>query len=130
MEILPQSLSYSASKQALRMNRFQCRPAGTDTADPGSTVRINLPSKSLVNLSSFNLCFNLTMSGMAVHDTNNFSNGKLPHGHKLFSAVRVMVGNQMVSGGLSNHYDVLYNALVKASCGEDWVNSRLNEHTK
>ena len=130
MEILPQSLSYSASKQALRMNRFQCRPAGTDTADPGSTVRINLPSKSLVNLSSFNLCFNLTMSGMTTDAGNNFSNGKLPHGHKLFSAVRVMVGNQMVSGGLSNHYDVLYNALVKASCGEDWVNSRLNEHTK
>ena len=70
------------------------------------------------------------MSGMAIHAGNNFSNGKLPHGHKLFSAVRVMVGNQMVSGGLSNHYDVLYNALVKASCGEDWVNSRLNEHTK
>jgi hypothetical protein len=130
MEILPQSLSYSASKQALRMNRFQCRPAGADTATPGSTVRINLPSKSLVNLSSFNLCFNLTMSGMTTHAGNNFSNAKLPHGHKLFSAVRVMVGNQMVSGGLSNHYDVLYNSLVKASCGEDWVNSRLNEHTK
>jgi len=130
MEILPQSLSYSASKQALRMNRFQCRPAGTDGATPGSTVRINLPSKSLVNLSSFNLCFNLTMSGMTTHATNDFSNGKLPHGHKLFSAVRLYIGGQLVSGGLSNHYDVLYNALVKASCGEDWVNSRLNEHTK
>ena len=130
MEILPQSLSYSASKQALRMNRFQCRPAGADTAEPGSTVRINLPSKSLVNLSSFNLCFNLTMEGMTADAGNAFSNGKLPHGHKLFSAVRVYVGGQLVSGGLSNHYDILYNALVKASCGEDWVNSRLNEHTK
>ena len=130
MEILPQSLSYSASKQALRMNRFQCRPAGTDGATPGSTVRINLPSKSLVNLSSFNLCFNLTMSGMTTHGTDTFSNGKLPHGHKLFSAVRLYIGGQLVSGGLSNHYDVLYNALVKASVGEDWVYSRLNEHTK
>ncbi len=62
MEVLPPSLSYSASKQALRMNRFQCRPTGADDATPGSTFSINLPSKSLVNLSSFNLCFNLELS--------------------------------------------------------------------
>ena len=70
------------------------------------------------------------MSGMTPDAGNSFSNGKLPHGHKLFSAVRVYVGGQLVSGGLSNHYDVLYNALVKASAGEDWVNSRINEHAK
>ena len=62
MEQLPQSLSYSASKQALRMNRFICRPTGTDTASPGDTFRITLPSKSLINLSSLNLCFNLELS--------------------------------------------------------------------
>jgi hypothetical protein len=129
MEVLPPSLSYSASKQALRMNRFQCRPTGADDATPGSTFRINLPSKSLVNLSSFNLCFNLELSTL-VDDANNFTNAKLPFAHKLFSAVRVYVGGQLVSGGLSNHYDLLYTGLVKASAGEDWCRSRYNDHAR
>ena len=129
MEVLPPSLSYSASKQALRMNRFQCRPTGADDATPGSTFRINLPSKSLVNLSSFNLCFNLEMSTL-VADAANWTNAKLPFSHQLFSAVRVYVGGQLVSGGLSNHYDLLYTGLVKASAGEDWCRSRYNDHAK
>ena len=129
MEVLPQSLSYSASKQALRMNRFQCRPTGADDATVGSTFRINLPSKSLVNLSSFNLCFNLEMSTLT-DDANNYTNAKLPFSHQLFSAVRVYVGGQLVSGGLSNHYDLLYTGLVKASAGEDWCRSRYNDHAR
>jgi hypothetical protein len=129
MEVLPPSLSYSASKQALRMNRFQCRPTGADDATPGSTFRINLPSKSLVNLSSFNLCFNLEMNTL-VDDANNWSNAKLPFSHQLFSAVRVYVGGQLVSGALSNHYDLLYTGLVKASAGEDWCRSRYNDHAR
>lgn len=129
MEVLPPSLSYSASKQALRMNRFQCRPTGADDASPGSTFRINLPSKSLVNLSSFNLCFNLEMSTL-VEDATNWTNAKLPFSHQLFSAVRVYVGGQLVSGGLSNHYDLLYTGLVKASAGEDWCRSRYNDHAR
>ena len=131
MDVLPPSLTYSASKNAMRYNRFSCRPVGTDGAQPGDTVRINLPSKSLVNLSSFNLCFNFeTVGNLTRHADNGFNNLKLPHGHKLFSAVRVYVGGQLVSGGLSNHYDILYNALVKASAGEDWCRSRYNEHAK
>ena len=130
MEVLPPSLSYSASKNAMRYNRFQCRPVGGDTANPGDTVRINLPSKSLVNMSSFNLCYNATFSTMTPHGNNNFSNCKVPHGHKMFSSVRVYVGGQLVSGGLSTHYDILYNTLVKASVGEDWCRSRYNEHAK
>jgi hypothetical protein len=128
MEILPPSLSYSASKQALRMNRFVCRPTGADDATPGSTFRINLSSKSLVNLSSFNLCFNLELSGLLNTGDADCTNAKLPFSHKLFSAVRVDVGGQLVSGGLSNHYDLLYTSLVKASAGEDWCRSRYNDH--
>ena len=130
MDVLPPSLTYSASKNAMRYNRFSCRPVGTDGAQPGDTVRIKLPSKSLVNLSSFNLCFNATVSGATTHAQNTFTQSKLPHGHKLFSAVRVYVGGQLVSGSLSTHYDILYNALCKASASEDWCRSRYNEHTK
>ena len=129
MEVLPQSLSYSASKQALRMNRFICRPTGTDTASPGDTFRITLPSKSLINLSSFNLCFNLELSTLVDH-ADNFTNAKMPFSQSLFSSVRVYIGSQLVSGGLSNNYDLLYMGLVKASAGEDWCRSRYNDHAR
>ncbi len=132
-EVLPASLSYAASKQSLRINRFQCRPTSTDSGGPNSTYRINLPSKSLVDMSSFNLCFDLSVTGL-VHDAaangTAWLNVKLPHGHKLIKSLKVYVGGQAASGHLSNDYDILYNALVKASVGEDWVNSRLGEHAK
>ena len=51
MEVLPPSLSYSASKNAMRYNRFLCRPVGSDSANPGDTVRIQLPSKSDYSIS-------------------------------------------------------------------------------
>jgi hypothetical protein len=127
MEVLPSSLSYSASKQSLRYNRFLVRPNSTETGGPGSTFRFRLPSKSLVNMSSFCMTFDLTISNL-VSDAANYANAKLPHGHKLISALKVYVGGQLVSGGLSNHYDILYNALCKASVSEDWCRSRMNEH--
>lgn len=130
MEVLPSSLSYSASKQSLRINRFQSRPTSGDSGGPNSTFRFNLPSKSLVDLSSFVLAFDLTVSGLVNTDGNNYSNVKLPHGHKLIKSLKVYVGGQAVSGHLCNDYDILHNALLKASAGEDWCNSRLSEHTK
>ncbi len=129
MEVLPSALSYSASKQSLRYNRFACRPTSSDSGGPNSVFRFNLPSKSLVNLSSYALAFDLTVSGLALHATD-FTNAKLPHGHKLIQSMKVYVGGQLVSGGLSNHYDILYNALAKASCSEDWCRSRMNEHAQ
>ena len=130
MEVLPSSLSYSASKQSLRINRFQSRPTSGDSGGPNSTFRFNLPSKSLVDLSSFALAFDLTVSGLVNTTADNYSNVKLPHGHKLIKSLKVYVGGQAVSGHLCNDYDILHNALLKASAGEDWCNSRLVEHTK
>ena len=130
MEVLPPSLSYSASKNAMRYNRFLCRPVGSDSANPGDTVRIHLPSKSLVNLSSFNLCYNATVSGILPDAGNGFTQAKLPYAHKMLSSVRVYVGGQLVSGGLSTHYDILHQCLVKSSASEDWCRSRYNEHAK
>jgi hypothetical protein len=42
----------------------------------------------------------------------------------------VYVGGQLVSGGLSTHYDILHQCLVKSSASEDWCRSRYNEHAK
>lgn len=129
MEVLPASLSYSSSKQSLRINRFQCRSTSSDSGGPNTTFSFPLPSKSLVDLSSFALAFDLTVSNLAVSDTN-YVNVKLPHGHKLIKSLKVYVGGQVVCGHLCNDYDILYNALMKSSVGEDWCNSRLNEHAR
>lgn len=128
MEQLPSSLTYSASKQSLRLNRFQVRPTSSSSGGPSTVFRFNLPSKSLVDLSSFSVAFDLTLSGLVDTADGEFANASLPWGHRLFSSVKVYVGGQLVSGGLSNHYDILASALAKASAGEDWVLSRLNEH--
>lgn len=128
-EILPQSLTYSASKQSLRINRFQVRPNSSDSGGPGANFRFNLPTKSLVDVSSIALAFDLKVSGLNATGAADYSNVKLPHGHKLFQNVKFYVGGNVVSGSLcTNTYDILYNTLVKSSCGEDWVNSRMNSH--
>ena len=124
---LPTSLNYTASKSVIRYKRFNVRTLGTNSASAGSVVRMRLP-EGLINLSSFSLCFDLTVSGL-IADPDNYFNIKMPHGHKLLREVKCFVNNQQVSGKCGD-YDILYNALVKASVGEDWINSRLNEHAK
>lgn len=124
---LPTSLNYTASKHIIKYKRFPVRTQGTNSGGAGSVIRMKLP-EGLLNLSSFSLCFDLTVSGLVVDNVNYF-NIKLPHGHKLLKEVKCYVNNQLVSGKCGD-YDILYNALLKASVGEDWVNSRLNEHAK
>jgi hypothetical protein len=126
MEI-PASLNYTASKSVIKYKRFNVRTLGTNSGGAGSVIRMRLPN-GLINLSSFALCFDLTVSGLLVDDDDYF-NVKIPHGHKLLREVKCFINNQQVSGKCGD-YDILYNALVKASVGEDWVNSRLNEHAK
>jgi len=128
---LPTSLNYTASKSVIKYKRFNVRTLGTNSGGAGSVVRMRLPN-GLINLSSFALCFDLTVSGLVVDGAAPFIdyfNVKMPHGHKLLREVKCFVNNQQVSGKCGD-YDILYNALVKASVGEDWVNSRMNEHAK
>ena len=128
---LPTSLNYTASKHIIKYKRFNVRTQGTNSGGAGSVIRMKLP-EGLLNLSSFSLCFDLTVSGLVVDNQAPFIdyfNIKMPHGHKLFREVKCYVNNQLVSGKCGD-YDILYNALLKASVGEDWVNSRMNEHAK
>jgi hypothetical protein len=128
---LPTSLNYTASKSVIKYKRFNVRTLGTNSGNGGSVVRMRLPD-GLINLSSFALCFDLTVSGLVVDGAAPFIdyfNVKMPHGHKLLREVKCFVNNQQVSGKCGD-MDILYNALVKASVGEDWVNSRMNEHAK
>jgi hypothetical protein len=127
MEQLPTSLNYTASKSVIKYKRFNVRTNSTNSGGAGSVVRMKLPN-GLINLSSFSLCFDLTVTGL-VSDAIDYFNIKLPHGHKLLREVKCFVNHQQVSGKCGD-MDILYNALVKSSCSEDYINSRLNEHAK
>ena len=119
---LPNSLNYTASKSVIKYKRFNVRTTGTNSGGPSSVIRMKLPN-GLINLSSFNLCFDLTVSGLVAHPTNYF-NIKMPHGHKVIKEIKCFVNNQQVSGKCDN-MDILYNALLKSSVTEDYCNSRL-----
>ena len=123
---LPNSLNYTASKSVIKYKRFNVRTTGTNSGGPSSVIRMKLPN-GLINLSSFNLCFDLTVSGLVVNNVNYF-NIKMPHGHKVIKEIKCFVNNQQVSGQCDN-MDILYNALLKLSVSEDYCNSRLNEHS-
>jgi len=123
---LPDALKYSASHSTIRTNRFRLTPQGSDSVLPNGTVRVRLPEKSLVRLSSLSAYFNATVSGL-VHDAANWKNALIPASYKFFRAVRFYVGGQIASGGLCNHYDQLYHALVVSSADIAWCQSRFNE---
>ena len=127
MEQLPTSLNYTASKSVIKYKRFNVRTNSTNSGGAGSVIRMRLPN-GLINLSSFSLCFDLTVTGL-LSDPVDYFNIKLPHGHKLLREVKCFVNHQQVSGKCGD-MDILYNALVKSSCSEDYINSRLNEHAK
>lgn len=126
---LPDALKYSASHSTIRTNRFRLVPQGSDSITPNGTVRIRLPEKSLVRLSSLSAYFKATVNGLT-HDATNWANAQIPASYKFFRSVRFYVGGQIASGGLCNHYDQIYDALLKASADEAFLQSRFNEGYK
>ena len=123
MDKIPSSLRYNASKIMMRTNNFLIRPSGTDSGGPNSIFRMVLPERSLVELSSLQLIFDATFANLVAGA--NFYNVKMPSVHKLIRAIRVYIGGQLVSGGQSNAYDILYQALLKSTGSEDYLFSRV-----
>jgi hypothetical protein len=129
MSEIPDALRYGASHSTIRTNRFRLVPTGSDTANPNGTVRVRLPEKSLVRLSSLSAYFTATVSGLAA-DAANWQNALMPASYKFFRSVKFYVGGAIASGGLCNNYDQLYHALVISSADKAWVESRFNEGYK
>ena len=182
----PTSLNYTASKSVIKYKRYNVRTSTTNSGGSGSILRFRLPH-GLLNLSSFTLCFDLTVSGLddnqatidalkaqrtalqtqlatltaqlaqltqgtAEHTAKqaeitaknaeitaknaeitdaelreDFSNVKLPLGHKLIKEIRTFVNNQQVNAKC-NDYDLFYTALYKATADESYIKSRALEH--
>ena len=131
MSDLPDALKYGASHSTIRTNRFRLVPQGSDTGNPNGVFRVRLPEKSLVRLSSLSAYFNASLTGLSGGGSaTNWSNALMPSSYKFFRAVRFYVGGAIASGGLSQNYDQLYDALLKASADKAWVESRFNEGYK
>jgi hypothetical protein len=129
MSEIPDALRYGASHSTIRTNRFRLVPQGSDTVNPNGTVRIRLPEKSLVRLSSLSAYFTATVSGL-VADAANWQSALMPSSYKFFRAIKFYVGGAIASGGLCNNYDQLYHALLVSSADKAWVESRFNEGYK
>ena len=129
MSEIPDALRYGASHSTIRTNRFRLVPTGSDTANPNGTVRVRLPEKSLVRLSSLSAYFTATLTGLLA-DNANWQNALMPASYKFFRSVKFYVGGAIASGGLCNNYDQLYHALVVSSADKAWVESRFNEGYK
>lgn len=123
MDKIPASLRYNASKVMMRTNNFVVRPSGTDAGGQHSIFRFQLPERSLVDLSSLQLIFDANFTGLTTGA--NYLNIKIPAVHKLIKSVKTYVGGLIASGGQSNHYDLLYSALLKSTASEDYCLSRL-----
>ncbi len=128
MDTLPAALQYGASQSQARIARQTVRPLGADNGSAGQTVRFDLPAKSIVDLRSLSLYYNLTLSKLTTTaaDANAFSNAQFPASYKHWRSVRFYVGGVLASGGACNHYDQVAHALVAATGSEDWAYSRMN----
>jgi hypothetical protein len=126
---IPDSLRWGCSQSTIRTNRYRLVPQGSQSAGQNGTIRVRLPERSLVRLSSLSAYFDFTISGIAT-DATNYNNALIPASYKPFRSVRFLVNGQSASGHLAQNYDVIYEALVQSSTDDRWAYSRLAQGYK
>lgn len=126
---IPDSLRWGCSQSTIRTNRYRLVPQGSQSAGQNGTIRVRLPERSLVRLSSLSAYFDFTISGISTNATD-FNNALIPASYKPFRSVRFLVNGQSASGHLAQNYDVIYEALVQSSTDDRWAFSRLAQGYK
>jgi hypothetical protein len=126
---IPDSLRWGLSQSTIRTNRYRLVPQGSQSVSENGTIRVRLPERSLVRLSSLSAYFNLNITGIAT-DATNYNNALIPSSYKPFRSVRFLVNGQSASGHLAQNYDVIYSALVQSSTDDRWALSRLAQGYK
>lgn len=126
MDSIPEGLRYSSitSSQA-RVVRTKVQPIGINQGTDGTVVRFLLPQKSICDMRSLAIHYDYTISGLIDADTN-YSNCHYPPTYQHWSNVKVMVSGSTAAGAQANHLDIAHHLLAKASVGEDYCFSRLN----
>lgn len=126
MDAIPKALQYGVSNSQARVVRQKLQPLGVSTGVAGSTVRFLLPQKAIIDMRSLSFHYDYTISGLVDTDAANYSNAQFPPTYQHWSSVKVFCSGASAAGAQCNHYDMVHHALAKASVGEDWCNSRLN----
>lgn len=122
MEVrVPSSLKYGAIYSQSKINRVSLMPSSQGPFYPSNTVRFNLPSRSLIRLSSLSAYFTATITGLTSAVANS-SNAQIPYAGKLFSRVQFYVNGIPVNN--SNYHDLVAVALAKCSGSPAWAESR------
>jgi hypothetical protein len=73
---------------------------------------------------SFN--YDYKISGLVATGSGNYSNAQIPPTYQHWNSVKVFISGASAAGSQCNHLDVVHHALLKASVGEDYLNSRLH----
>lgn len=125
-DAIPASLKYSAQSAQARVIKQTVQPQGNSngTSASQSIFRFRLPEKSLVDLRSIAIYYDYAFTG-TVDAAANWSTAAIPASYKHFSQVKWYVSGAPASNHMCNHYDMVYDALRKASTNAEWCNSRL-----
>lgn len=99
---LPMSLIYSCEKlNAFNTNTVRIEPQGLNTASPGgSTITFNLPINQVLNMKSFRVFSDVTLTGTCA---------RLPDFHHLIQKVSVYAGSTLLNSG-AQMWNVMYAA--------------------
>ena len=126
MDAIPKALQYgSVTNSQARVVRQKIQPLGVSTGSAGTTVRFLLPQKAIIDMRSLSFNYDYKITGLT-SDAANFTNAQFPPTYQHWSSVKMFVSGASAAGSQCNHYDMVHHALLKASAGEDYCFSRLN----
>lgn len=126
MDAIPKALQYgSVTNSQARVVRQKLQPLGVSTGTSGTTVRFLLPQKAIIDMRSLSFYYNYAISGLA-QDNANWTWPQLPPSFQHWSSIKFFVSGASAAGSQCNHYNMVHHALAKASVGQDWCLSRLN----
>ena len=126
MDAIPAALQYkSVVNSQARVVRQKIQPLGVSSGSAGTTVRFLLPQKAIIDMRSLSFNYDYRITGLTV-GAANFTNAQFPPTYQHWSSVKMFVSGASAAGSQCNHYDMVHHALLKASAGEDYCFSRLN----
>lgn len=126
MDAIPAALQYkSVVNSQARVVRQKIQPLGVSSGTSGTTVRFLLPQKAIIDMRSLSFHYDYVIRGLT-SGAANFTNAQFPPTYQHWSSVKMFVSGASAAGSQCNHYDMVHHALLKASAGEDYCFSRLN----
>lgn len=124
MESIPEQMRYSAMKAGQsKVVRQRVQPSNNQ-AYANNLINFDLPPKSLLDLSTVSVTFQVNCSNLATGATT-FFNCKIPSAHQFFRRCQWSVGGIPCANVTVSNYDIIYHALLKASADEAYCKARL-----